>query len=200
MRAGRTVLRPRSVLSSARVESEPVQMTFLVISQSIVGMNFLIVKWLYLIRLQIVLSDRFVQCCNDPASLAASTESRCSVYLRLLMSSTCRIASHRPPIRHIYAFLAFLFFLLISSIFREGGRLCFNLSALSVFASSRVNVYRNLWARILNLIAFCPGFEDFLIRAEVASFLRAISRNCLMSVTSRGMVAVCDWYGFRVGQ
>ena len=32
---------------------------------------------------------------------------------------------------------------------------------------------------------------------QVASFLRAISRNCLMSVTSRGMAVICDCGGGR---
>merc|ERR1719186_674831 len=65
---------------------------------------------------------------------------------------------------------------------RPGGRDCFSLSAFSL--SVIFKVYRNREQRTLNFVfsAF------FLILTLLASFLRAINRNCLISLISRGIL------------
>ena len=66
---------------------------------------------------------------------------------------------------HQYSGMFDLLFMSICDNDIPGGKLCFNLSALSASFSTRV--YKNLRHRILNLIWFV--FCDFLIRAAVTN-------------------------------
>ena len=75
------------------------------------------------------------------------------------------------------------FQILISLTWRPGGRDCFSLSAFSVSVIFRV--YKNLEQRTLNLTFSL----FFFILTPLASFLRASSRNCLISLISRGILA-----------
>lgn len=79
---------------------------------------------------------------------------------------------------------SYSFFLLVltSLTCRPGGSDCFSFSAFSL--SVTTSVYRNREQRILNLVLL--GF--FLILTELASFLRAVTRNSLTSLISRGML------------
>merc|ERR1719499_315100 len=72
----------------------------------------------------------------------------------------------------------------ISFFWREGGNDCFSFSALSL--SGMINVYKKRLHLILNLV--CEPF--FLIFTFRASFLRAICKNCRISVICFGIAAV----------
>merc|ERR1719468_676251 len=72
---------------------------------------------------------------------------------------------------------------LISLTWRPGGRDCFSLSAFSMSVIFRV--YKNLEQRTLNLTLSL----FFFILTPLASFLRARSRNCLISLISLGILA-----------
>merc|ERR1740121_938284 len=70
----------------------------------------------------------------------------------------------------------------ISFFCSDGGRDCLSFSALSL--SAMVRVYRKRLQRILNLVTE----PFFLIFTFLASFLRAIWRNCLISVICFGIL------------
>merc|ERR1719221_1494728 len=71
----------------------------------------------------------------------------------------------------------------ISFFCRLGGKDCFSFSALAL--SAMTSVYKYLLQRILNFVS--EGF--FLILTDLASFLLAICKNCLISVICLGIAA-----------